>query len=112
MGSRWVIHAWPGRPARLLKRIETKLSLASQSSQTAGSAGEYNGRLLRAGIAVAPTAFATAHGEATGVKLGGFSAPTRDVSGARPYRRFGVGPGRYFGVGPGAYECFGYDCNW
>jgi hypothetical protein len=27
---------------------------------------------------------ATAHGEATAVKLGGFSAPTQDVSGARP----------------------------
>ncbi len=29
---------------------------------------------------------ATAHGEATAVKLGGFSAPTQDVSGARLYR--------------------------
>ena len=47
---------------------------------------------------------ATAHGEATAVKLGGFSAPTQDVSGARPYLRSGIGPG--------AYECFGCDCNW
>jgi hypothetical protein len=38
------------------------------------------------------------------VKLGGFSAPTQDVWGARPHL--------CFGVGPGAYECFGYDCNW
>ena len=53
-------------------------------------------------LALAPAAWRNGSRGATTVKLGGFSAPTQDVSGARPYRRFGVGPGRYFGVGPGA----------
>ena len=50
---------------------------------------------------------ATAHGEATAGKLGGFSAPTQDVSGLAPTYALVSGL-----VATGAYECFGYDCNW